>query len=207
MGVYSEIAQGLKDYAVKTGGKASLMRKLEAKKATFYRALDDEAPVLPSPDVLCEWLDKMDVQVLFPDEEMADFVMVSKAKAVAGAGGSLETDEGSTGLYAFRREFLMREHIHTADLRMMLIRGDSMEPTIKDGDTVLVDQTDKKLMDGRIFIIGVDEELMCKRAAKIPGGWRFCSENKERPDIDVTGDELERLRVYGRVRWFGRVLA
>ena len=54
--------------------------------------------------------------------------------------------------------------------------------------------------------MGLGEALMVKRLAKIPNGWRLCSENRERRDVDVQGDDLDTFRVYGRVRWFGRVV-
>ena len=84
----------------------------------------------------------------------------------------------------------------------------SMEPLIREGDTILVDESEKgkELRDGHIFVVGLSDALMVKRLAKIPSGWRLCSENKERPDIDVQGDDFNTFRVYGRVRWFGRVV-
>ena len=206
MKTYDEITAGLKAYAGRVGGKASMMRILDAKKATFYRALDDENPVLPAPDVLCDWMDKMHVQVVFPGEHAEDYVYVPKVAAIAGAGASFVVDDEATGLYAFRRAFLEREHIHTQDLVMMMVSGDSMEPLIRDGDTVLVDQTDDSPADGKIYVLRIDDALMVKRMEKIPGGWRVKSDNPDRGHYDLRGDELESLHVFGRVRWFGRVV-
>lgn len=206
MSTYNEIATGLKRYAEKIGGKANLMRFLDAKKATLYRALDDSEPSLPAPDVLCEWLDKINAQVSFPGEELDDYVMIPKVKAVAGAGASLETNGDVSGMYAFRNDFLRREHISPKKAVMMMVRGDSMEDLIKDGDTILIDQTDNTPQDGRIFVVGFGDELMVKRLQKIPTGWNVCSENPKYGNFPVEGDDLENFRVYGRVRWFGRVI-
>ena len=203
---YDEIASGLRTFAEKLGGKANLMRFLGAKKATIYRALDDEEPSLPAPDVLCEWLDKINAQIVFPGEELDDFVMVPKVKAVAGAGASLETNGDISAYYAFRNDFLKREHINPKNSVMMLVRGDSMEPLIKEGDTILIDQNDKVPQDGRIFLVALGEELMVKVLQKIPNGWNICSINERYAPLSVQGDELDKFRVYGRVRWFGRVL-
>ncbi len=206
MNTYNEIADGLKRYAQRIGGKANLMRFLDAKKATLYRALDDENPALPAPDVLCEWLDKMNVQIAFPDEELDKYVMIPKVKAVAGAGASLETNDDVAGFYAFRNEFLKRENINGKNSVMLVVRGDSMEPLIRDGDTILIDQNDKKPQDGRIFLVGLGEELMVKVLQKIPNGWNICSINERYAPLSVQGDEVDTFRVYGRVRWFGRVV-
>lgn len=37
-------------------------------------------------------------------------------------------------------------------------------------------------------------------------GWLLRSENRDFADVAVEGPDLEAFRVYGRVRWFGRVL-
>ena len=206
MSTYDEIAKGLREYADKIGGKANMMRFLNAKKATIYRVLEDDEPSLPAPDVLCEWLDKINAQIVFPGEELDDFVMIPKVKAVAGAGASLETNGDISAYYAFRNDFLKREHINPKNSVMMLVRGDSMEPLIKEGDTILIDQNDKVPQDGRIFLVALGEELMVKVLQKIPNGWNICSINDRYAPLSVQGDELENFRVFGRVRWFGRVL-
>ena len=176
-----------------------------------------------SPSVLSQWLngvrtptlaaigpvlDTLGAEVNFSGKEdpLQDYILVPKVKAVAGAGASFVVDDEATGLYAFRRAFLEREHISTSNLVMMMVMGDSMEPLIRDGDTVLVDQKDNTPVDGRIYVLRIDDALMCKRLEKIPGGWRVKSDNPDRGFYDLRGDELESLHVFGRVRWFGRVV-
>lgn len=157
-------------------------------------------------------LDAIGAELVMPNETevmetpLRDYVFVPKVKAVAGAGASFEVDDTATGLYAFRRDFLNREHIHTTNLVMMLVRGDSMEPLIREGDTVLVDQTDTIPEDGKVYVLRIDDSLMVKRMEKIPSGWKVKSDNPERGCYDLRGEELEAMHVFGRVRWFGRVL-
>ena len=110
-------------------------------------------------------------------------------------------------MYAFRTDFLTRVHINPDKSVMLLVRGDSMEPLIRDGDTVLVDQSKNLPEDGFIYLVTLDEALMIKRLQRIPNGWRLRSENPDRGYIDIEGDDqLNMFRVHGRVRWFGRVL-
>jgi len=143
-----------------------------------------------------------------PEEErfLNDYELVRKVEAVAGAGASFVVADTCTGLYAFRKEFLHREHISTSNLVMMAVMGDSMEPLIREGDTVLVDQTDTTPTDGKIYVLRLDDALMVKRVEKIPGGWRVKSDNPERGGYDLRGEELTMMHVFGRVRWFGRVV-
>ena len=67
-------------------------------------------------------------------------------------------------------------------------------------------QSVKELRDGDIFLVGFGEELLVKRVQRTPRGWLLKSENRDFSDIVVEGPDLETFRVYGRVRWFGRVV-
>ena len=206
MKAYEQLVNCLRQSAARAGGKAELMRFLGAKKATFYRALHDENPVLPSPDVLCEWLDKLHVNFALPGEELRQFVLVPSVKAVAGSGESLETDDHVQGYYAFRQDFFRKNGIHSKNCAMLLVRGDSMQPLIRDGDFILVDQGDRSPLDGLIYLLSVGGTLMVKRLFRLPMGWRLHSESRNYSPIDLQGDELGTVRVIGRVRWFGRVI-
>lgn len=160
----------------------------------------------PSTVELGKALDAIGAKVLEPDEEMKGFSMIPKVTARAGAGSSLITEDEVMGLYAFRDDFLRRVGIHSSRSVMMDVIGESMEPLIRDKDTILVDQQETTLIDGKIFLVGFGEELLVKRVQRTARGWLLRSENKDYADIVVEGPDLENFRVYGRVRWFGRVL-
>lgn len=48
-----------------------------------------------------DWLEKLGGQIVLPDEELEQFEMIPKVRAVAGAGESLVTSGKVTGQYAF----------------------------------------------------------------------------------------------------------
>ncbi|MEI3478590.1 MAG: S24 family peptidase [Bilophila sp.] len=96
--------------------------------------------------------------------------------------------------------------IHPKSSVMLDVLGNSMEPVIRHKDTILVDQSEKTLKDGKIFLVGFGDELLVKRVQRTPRGWLLKSENKDYSDITVEGADLDSFRVYGRVRWFGRVV-
>ena len=134
------------------------------------------------------------------------YAYIPKVEAKAGAGSSLVTCGDVLGYYAFRHDFLGRQNIHPASSVMLEVMGHSMDPLIKHKDTILVDQCAKDLRDGYIFLVGLGDELLVKRVQRTPRGWLLRSENKDFADIPVEGPDLENFRVYGRVRWFGRVI-
>ena len=206
MSSYNHILERLSQEAERMGGnQANLMRKLGATRSTFYRALGEEKK-LPKSDELCEWLDKLGAQVVFPEEEMNGFVLIPRVKAVAGAGSSFIVDSDVEKMYAFRESFMHYLGVKPKNAVMMFVQGDSMEPLINNRDTILIDINDRELKEGYIFVIALGQELMVKRPQRILDGWNICSENKNYSPIPVRGQELESLEVIGRVRWFGRVL-
>ena len=138
--------------------------------------------------------------------DMQAYCLIPKVAAKAGAGASLETSGETSGLYAFRNDFISRIGINAHNAVMMDVVGDSMEPLIQNGDTILIDQHDKNITDGQIYVVTLGDELRVKRIYKGINGLILRSENTRYPDINVSSCEIESLVIHGRVRWFGRVI-
>jgi SOS-response transcriptional repressor LexA len=162
----------------------------------------------PSYATVTEWLEKFGGQVLLPEDPatLASYRFIPKVAAVAGAGATLETSDEVLGYYAFRSDFLGREHISECQSVMMQVRGDSMEPLMEDGDTLLVDQSDTQVMDGKIYVVTLGDELRVKRVQKGMRGYILRSENPRYADIVIDGADLAAFRVHGRVRWVGKLI-
>ena len=140
-----------------------------------------------------------------PDSE---FDYVRKVKAQLGAGASLVTSGEDDGRYAFRKHFLRSVlNVPTKNLVLFDVVGDSMEPVLRQGDTVLVDTSCTKPHDGEIFAIRVGKELMVKRVSFEPGFMVCKSDNERAGQFRVSTDEdgQEDFGVIGKVRWMGRV--
>lgn len=79
-----------------------------------------------------------------------------------------------------------------ADASIVTARGESMVPTIADGDELLVNQADRAIGAGGIFVARLDGALVVKRLSRSDAGVRIISDNPaypplERADIDVIG--------------------
>lgn len=70
-----------------------------------------------------------------------------------------------------------------------------------------MDQSVKEPSDGKIFLVGLGEELLVKRLQRTARGWLLRSENRDFADVAVEGPDLEAFRVYGpgAVVWKGVV--
>lgn len=84
-------------------------------------------------------------------------------------------------------------------------RGDSNEPTIRDGALVLIDRSDRTLREKAIFAFRTPDGVRLKRFQRlIDGSARLVSDNQAlyAPEL-ISPADLEQLRVVGRAFWTG----
>lgn len=90
-------------------------------------------------------------------------------------------------------------------LTTLAVEGDSMQPTLGNGDQILVDTSDRadRLRDG-IYVLRVDGALLVKRIAIHPSSRRLSilSDNPAYPSWQDC--ELDAVVVIGRVVWASR---
>ena len=127
----------------------------------------------------------------------------------ASAGfGAVAASENAQTRFGFDEHWLRSlTSAKSASLSIVRVMGDSMEPTLNEGDEVLVDASDhaSRLRDG-IYVLRADDTLVVKRVAIKPGGNQItiASDNPAYP----TWHDMERSEVHvvGRVIWFERAL-
>ena len=151
--------------------------------------------------------DQLGISLHVPGEEILDFDFIPKVAAKAGAGSSLETSGETLGLYAFRKDYITQQGIHVRSSILLEIVGDSMEPLLRSGDTILVDKSDKEVQDGKTYLVAYGDDLKVKHIFKTPRGLILRSENQRYADVLIEPEELGTFAVvHGRVRWFGRMM-
>lgn len=139
-----------------------------------------------------------------PEEE---FDLVPLYEAVASAGpGTVGNGDGVVAMMAFRRQWLQSIGLRPKNLAMLHAHGDSMWPTISDGDVLLMDVT-LNTPDGGIYVVRIGEELRAKRLQRlIDGSVRVSSDNKIYADEVIDASDLGQLSVLGRVIWVGGLI-
>jgi len=144
-----------------------------------------------------------------PDEAIPDeFIAVAKWKVSFSAGNghtvSYELiEEGQPSIY--RREWFQSQRINPKNVKRFDVIGDSMEPLLYTGDTILVDtsETDlSRIIDGRVYAIRYVNELRIKRLyRKLDGTVVLRSENSNYQDENVPPELVsEHITLIGRVR-------
>lgn len=126
--------------------------------------------------------------------------------AAAGGGSVAEGgDEAQHGL-SFPPDLLRRITAAPAGgLKLLSVSGDSMSPTLEDGDLVMVDTGRRMPSPPGIFILDDGVGLVAKRVDAIPNTTppllRLSSDN---PAYSNYQRRIDEVHVVGRVVWFAR---
>ena len=176
--------------------KRGVPRKLdEADRRTLARYFGIEETILGGP-----------VRDARPRSSLVAVPLLS-VQASAGPG-RIVGEEAQGGRIGFDERWL-REIAGSAKEALSLIQvtGDSMVPTLADGDDILVNRADaaERLRDG-IYVLRVDDALVVKRIALSPAGRQITirSDNESYPAW--TDCDPATIAVIGRVVWAGRRL-
>jgi phage repressor protein C with HTH and peptisase S24 domain len=153
------------------------------------------------------WLEK-GAKPMFSNERSFQeiFFQVPKVRArLSAGGGSFETEQEIEEFYSFRKDWLSKKG-KPEDMVLMDIIGNSMEPELKGRDTVLIDQSQKAVLAGAIYAVGLDDTIVVKRLEKRPKELVLHSENASYPQITFRGEEIDSVRIIGKVIWVCREL-
>ena len=124
---------------------------------------------------------------------------------MCAGGGSFEVDADVEGYYSFRQAWLAGKG--SADQMVLVdVFGNSMEPELKDGDTVLIDQARTDIIAGAVYAVGVDDTIMVKRIEKHPNSLVLLSDNTRYAPIHLEREEMDSVRIIGKVIWACREL-
>ncbi|MCU8068186.1 XRE family transcriptional regulator [Shewanella sp. SM32] len=132
---------------------------------------------------------------------LSEFALIPGYNVQVSAGWGCEgSDELEPTRYlAFRRRWLKWRGFSENDLTLVWAKGDSMDTTISDNDTLLVHMKRNQPTDGNIFVIRNHNQLWVKRVQVMPNSWLLLSDNKVYQSIEVPMDEQHNFQVIGQV--------
>lgn len=134
-----------------------------------------------------------------------DYVLIPRITVDLSAGPGLSPVHiEMKNPLAFLSDWLLKCRISQTDVACMSVSGESMEPRICDGDTVLVDFKDSQIRDGKPYAIRYGDSLKINRlSSRYDGAVILSSDNPRFPQEIISGDDLHHLEVIGRVVWVG----
>ena len=139
-------------------------------------------------------------------DDAADFDLVERFDVKLSAGpGTDGNNARPLAPVAFRRDWLRDMYLTAKECIVTGISGDSMSPTLADGDLVLVDRRPQpQLSFAQLYaLIDVDGQIRVKRIAPIDEGFILYSDNTEYGPEARMGEDAAALRIIGRVVWSG----
>lgn len=137
------------------------------------------------------------------------FLLLPKRPEAAGAGTAQPMpSDTETGTIAFRHDWLRATlGLEPDHLTMETAVGDSMLPTIRDGDLLLLDTTNRGIGSFGLYVLEIGGERLVKRVQrKLDGSLVLISDNPTYQPDQVTGAMLQDVTVIGRVVWRGGAL-
>lgn len=128
--------------------------------------------------------------------------------AAAGGGRIGDDANADDSALAFPPMLLRRiTSAPTSSLRLITISGDSMAPTLEDGDMVMIDIGRTSPSPPGIFVLDDGVGLVAKRVDAVPNSFpqqlRLSSDN---PAYSNYQRRIDEVRILGRVVWFARSL-
>lgn len=112
----------------------------------------------------------------------SDLVEIRKInlKLSAGISGfTFELTEEDGLPLAFRKSWIQKNGYDAEKLIALKVIGNSMEPTLHDGDTVVVNTADTVPVDGVVFAVNYEGEPVIKRLTRDVGTWWLYSDNPD----------------------------
>ena len=105
--------------------------------------------------------------------------------------------------YSICVDTLEHYNVSEANATVVKVKGESMEYTLNNGDTILVDRSIKKPTNNKIFAFSFDGELKVKRFFhQLDKSWRVSSDNEDKnryKDEFISPQNVEALDMVGQV--------
>ena len=140
------------------------------------------------------------------DEQRLIMVPVVEARLINDSG-DLKSGSDVLRHYAFQWDFLLRKG-SPAHMVLLRVSGDSMQPRIMSDDVVLIDQSQREPVPGRIYAVGVEGMVYLKVFDALPGKLILTSVNPDYAPIEAdTSEHLgDMVHIVGRAVWVAREL-
>ena len=144
-----------------------------------------------------------DASAVTTDEEDGHSIDVMELDTAAGAGAVVDFERVKDRI-RFRRSWLRKHGLVAHQCKVLGVKGESMDPTLTDGCSILIDFNRRRRIEGRIFVVRTDDGLIVKRAGKSrTGNWQLVSDNSDKQDWP-TRPWPNDAEVIGEVKWAAR---
>ena len=147
-----------------------------------------------------------ETSVAYPESLSSDFINIPfyDATFAAGAGSHNGDLDFVSEVMPYPKSRLDDLQVPYECAHIVKVKGDSMEPTLVDGDIILLNSNATSPTSGKIYTFDFDGDLRVKRFTKrLDGSWLITSDN---PDKNIYRDEVLSSHNIGQLRIIGQVV-
>jgi len=136
------------------------------------------------------------------DPENPELIKIQKVKLKLSAGimgFQTEPDRHEGGIATVPRRWVEKNEYIPERLLALEIKGESMEPALYAGDTVIVNTADTRPIDGGVYAVNYEGEAVIKRLVRDHGMWWLSSDHFDQRKYSRKRCEGDMCIIVGRV--------
>lgn len=201
-----------------------MCRDIGIARQNFFHWRKGRAPADESVQLIADYLrveaqelrDVLDhglVRVYSPDDDPAPpdgYAVIPEYELTLSAGNGNQEPEWvevhSSKPVVYDIDFFVEHGVTPKQCKRARVQGDSMEPFIYADDRVVFAEFPDphvplvRIIDGDIYVISIDGAMKVKRLSTVKDGIVVSSDNVAKyPPETYSGEEQDRLRIYGKV--------
>lgn len=142
-----------------------------------------------------------------PDEKQVNRALTEVGPLFSQVKQTAQDEDGTSATGRPANETLLETcqnllsfHQHNDNVEVYKQTGNSMAPTISDGDSLLVDISDTTLRDGQVFFVKISDIFVARRFQNLPdGGVLIICDNSQFESIKVDPQHVDKMVVLGRL--------
>ncbi len=142
---------------------------------------------------------KHDINLQASNDET--FIEIEDCREVrlSAGGGAFNNGYEEITTTKVERAWLQSRRLKAKDCAMFLVSGESMYPTLKDGEEIIVDRSKRELTEGKIFVLNHNGSMLVKKVQFTYGGVELISDNPSYRPLKLDTEEANSLVVIGQV--------
>lgn len=142
---------------------------------------------------------KSEVNLIASNDETFSVIEDCREVRISAGGGGFNDEYKPYQTTKVEKAWLDSRRLKAEDCAMFLVSGDSMYPTLKDGEEIIVDRSKKELKDGKIFVLNNEGAMLVKKVQITYNGITLISQNTEYTPIELDAEQANSLIVIGQV--------
>ena len=142
---------------------------------------------------------KPEVNLLASNDETFVEIEDCREVRISAGGGGFNDEYQRYHSTKVEKAWLDSRRLKAENCAMFLVSGDSMYPTLKDGEEIIVDRSKQDLKDGKIFVLNNEGAMLVKKVQITYNGITLISQNTEYAPIELNAEQANSLIVVGQV--------